>query len=319
MSLKLLILLVTVRLLLYGRRRFTKKINCVAKDFGLTQLFDPQGRSGYNHLALDSSGNLTAASPWPAFLDKMQFWPTCSRVFMMTALFFVFGIALLTLDWPFSPHRGELSAWFNHALLLTLLACMMGLLCTVLDASQRTRAYFTHLGPDTPRMPRGNEPAGQGGRTQDPNVEVAMRLQTRFRFAVRLASSVNWFIYLPFIPLLLVLPTHSRVLEAWNISLPFVVLLSVSILLAVREAFALRGAASCLKTKILKKLDNQLEALKQEQDQSKADCLRQIAADIRSVQEGPFRPFTQEPVVRAILLVSGWVGGLSTAEFLFLR
>jgi hypothetical protein len=194
---------------------------------------------------------------------------------------------------------------------------------------------------------------------------------TRFRFAVSLASSVNWFIYLPFIPLLLVLPTRSRVLEAWNFPLPYVALLSIAVLLAVRGAFSLRRAATDLKTKILKELDSQMEALKlaqysqsrktdatralvanterrdipsgqaisdtransvsadQENEgasapddispQTKAELLRQIIDEIRSVQEGPFRPFTQEPVVRAILIVSGWVGGLSTVEFLFLR
>jgi hypothetical protein len=51
----------------------------------------------------------------------------------------------------------------------------------------------------------------------------------------------------------------------------------------------------------------------------KADLLRRIADEIRSVQEGPFRPWTQEPVVRALLIVSGWVGGISTLEFLFLK
>ena len=53
--------------------------------------------------------------------------------------------------------------------------------------------------------------------------------------------------------------------------------------------------------------------------QIKADLLRRIADEIRSVQEGPFRPWTQEPVVRALLIASGWAGGISTIEFLFLK
>jgi hypothetical protein len=41
--------------------------------------------------------------------------------------------------------------------------------------------------------------------------------------------------------------------------------------------------------------------------------------EIRSAQEGPFRPWTQEPVMTALFIVSGWAGGLSTIEFLFLK
>jgi hypothetical protein len=389
MGLEFLTLLVTIVLLVYGRRKLTKNIDSVANEFSLTRLSEcpsatiPSGKSKrglwsrisgrqkFDQAAVDSSGNATPACPWIDFLTQMQLWPTFPRVFMMTALFFVFGTALLNLDWPFSPHRGALSAWINHALLLILLAFMMGLLCTVLDVSQRTSRYFTHLGPDTPPMPRGGEPAGHGVWMRYPVGEETKRLWMRFRFAVRLAASVNCFIYLPFIPLLLALPTRSRVLEAWNIPLPLVVLLTVSILLAVRGAFSLRRAASDLKAQLLKELDGQMEALKlaqysqwQQADatralvahtehhdipsgqansgtwansvstdqengggsapdnispQTRAELLRQIIAEIHSVQEGPFRPFTQEPVVRAILIVSGWVGGLSTVEFLFLR
>jgi hypothetical protein len=53
--------------------------------------------------------------------------------------------------------------------------------------------------------------------------------------------------------------------------------------------------------------------------QIKADLLRRITDEIRAVQEGPFRPWTQEPIVRALLVVSGWAGGISTIEFLFLK
>jgi len=170
---------------------------------------------------------------------------------------------------------------------------------------------------------------------------------------------------------LLVLPTRSRVFDAWDIPLPYIVLLAISVLLAVRGAFSLRRAAADLKMKILTQLDSQMEDLRLTQysqaskteavlaldadperrdvpsgeaitaiwtgflsagpeeegtpapddspPQSKEDWLRRVADKIRSVQEGPFRPLTQEPVVRALLIVSGWAGGLSTIEFLFLR
>ena len=85
---------------------------------------------------------------------------------------------------------------------------------------------------------------------------MRIRLWTRFRFAVELASRVNRFIYLPFIPLLLALPTRSRVFDAWDIPLPYVALLGVSVVLAVRGALSLRHAAAELKTQILAQLEH---------------------------------------------------------------
>jgi hypothetical protein len=49
-----------------------------------------------------------------------------------------------------------------------------------------------------------------------------------------------------------------------------------------------------------------------------AKQLRRLAAEIGAVREGPFRPFSQEPVVRGLLVVLGGTGGITTAEFLFL-
>ena len=52
--------------------------------------------------------------------------------------------------------------------------------------------------------------------------------------------------------------------------------------------------------------------------QVKAVLLKRIAEEIRAVRDGPFLPLSQEPAVRAILLLLGGAGGISTVEFLFL-
>jgi hypothetical protein len=388
---ELLILLVTVGLLFYGRWQLRCDIDTVAEKFNLTRLSKhesattprAQGERGFwpwvrwhwwlDRTGTNSSSNGTQASPWLEFLDRMRWRPSFKRVLVMTVLYFVFGIALISLDWPFSPHRGWVSAWFNHILMLALLLGMMALLMTVLDVSEMTRRYFTHLGPRT--LPQGEEPTDKELERRYPVGKDAIRLWTRFRFAVELASRVNRFIWLPFITLSLALPIRNRVFDAWDIPLPYIALLGVSVVLAVRGALSLRHAAAELRTQILALLLTQLDHLEltaklvshgrsTETDatptpvavselrdvpsggataaarvdipaavsdnestaapddlplQIKADLLRRIADEIRLVQEGPFRPWTQEPVVRALLIVSGWAGGISTIEFLFLK
>ena len=110
-------------------------------------------------------------------------------------------------------------------------------------------------------MPGWEEPTAQKGWTQYPIDADTIRLWTRFRFAVRLTSSVNHFIYLPLIILLLVLPTHSSVFDAWDIPLPYVALLGIALVLAMYSAFSLRRAAADSKTQTLKHFTSQVEEL----------------------------------------------------------
>ena len=116
--LELLILLVTVGLLCYGRLQLRRDIDTVAEKFNLTPLSQHasaptprvQGKRDFwvcvrwlwwlDRPEVNASGNGTKASPWLDFLDRMRWRPTCTRVFVMTALYFVFGIALISLDWP---------------------------------------------------------------------------------------------------------------------------------------------------------------------------------------------------------------------------
>jgi hypothetical protein len=318
---------------------------------------------------VNAAGNHSKASLWLAFLDRIRWQPSSKRVLVMTFLYFIIGLALISLDWPFSPHRGWVSAWFNHILMLALLLGMMALLMTVLDASEMATRYFTHLGQHP--LAQGEKPTVQEFWTHYPVGADAIQLLTRFRFAVELASRVSRLIWLPFITLSLALPIRNRVFDAWDIPLPYVALLGMSVVLAVRGALSLRHAAAELRTQILVQLEHleltarlaqhghamqtnatptsvavtephgmavggttaaaRVDVLPDDRNnesppapddllpQVKADLLRRIADEIRAMQEGPFRPWTQEPVVRALLIVSGWAGGISTIESLLLK
>jgi hypothetical protein len=150
---------------------------------------------------------------------------------------------------------------------------------------------------------------------------------------------VNWFIYLPFLTLFLIIPTQSRIFDAWDLPLPYAALLAISIVLAALCARRLRYAATQLKVDILKVIETESQNCElnlpagqaaENGDQPpgsgsstvprqvKGVLLKRIAEEIRAVRDGPFLPLSQEPAVRAILLLLGGAGGISTVEFLFL-
>jgi hypothetical protein len=162
----------------------------------------------------------------------------------------------------------------------------------------------------------------------------------RFRLAVEVAGAVNRLIYLPFVVLLLLAPIRSRVFDAWDFSLPYAALLVISLVIAVSCALDLRKQAERLRSHVLTELDHEADQQEIETGPDATDTstgvgareastssapprlqaklLRRLAAEIRAVREGPFRPFSQEPVVRGLLVVLGGTGGITTAEFLFL-
>jgi hypothetical protein len=348
----MVILVLTVALLVYGRWRLRRNIDEVAGSLGLATLArrgkaNVSGRyRGSQRRAdwvwcLDTDEAFGAADPetvadaWNEFVDRMRLRPSVVRIASATLLFLVFGIAVLALDWPYSPHRGVVAAWFNHGLQFVTIAAVMALLFAALDASAVSTRLLGRIQRAAPDRP-GEGPVLQGGATEYPVSGEARAQWTRFQLAVQLASAVNRLVYLPFLVLLLLVPLRSRVFDTWDFSLPYAALLVISLVLAARCAMNLRGRAARLRTQVLAILDGEADrreieaklvaagrkAVAAEGEPAppalQAELLRRMSGEIRAVREGPFRPIAQEPVVRGILLVLGGTGGITTAEFLFL-
>lgn len=343
----LIILVVTCALLVYGRMRLRANVDKVAKSFGLRTLEDHERDGGWERrlsLKPDSTthwageleayrsgfGERTVANNWMDYLDRMRFGACATRVGLATLLFLAFGVALLSLDWPNSPHRGASAAWFNHVLQFVLLGAAMALLFSALDASIVASRLLRRIltAPVDPELLQSRPP---GMALDYPFSEQARGHWVRFRLAVEVAAAVNRLIYLPFVVLLLLAPIRSRVFDAWDFSLPYAALLVIALVIAVRCALDLRKQAERLRSHVLKELDHEAEQREIETGTGASDAapssppprlyakqLRRLSAEIGAVREGPFRPLSQEPVVRGLLVVLGGTGGISTAEFLFL-
>jgi hypothetical protein len=115
--------------------------------------------------------------------------------------------------------------------------------------------------------------------------------------------------------------------------------MAISIGLAVLCARRLRKAAERLKGEVLEAIEAELQNCKLSSPVGqgatggdeppdagsgsrhatpalRAEMLEHIAERISTVRDGPYLPLSQEPVVRAILLVLGGAGGISTLDFL---
>jgi len=341
------ILLLTVALFFFGWWQLRRRIDGVAGEFGLATLTEhgesppiPGWREEIRRVWSTHTKDGDQGDPWVGYLDRVRFRPSTVRIVVTSALFFVFSVALTSLDWPYSPHRGEVAAWFNHIVLLLLLGATTALLFAAFDASVSAAYLLTRLRPGAGAAMQMRDDCHEKELARRyPVGERVVEARLRFRLAVRIASEVNWFIYLPFLTLLLIIPTQSSIFDAWDLPLPFAALMAVSIGLAVLCARRLRKAAERLKGEVLEAVEAELQNCKLGAPAAgaiggtqpmktgpaapnlmpalKAEMLEHIAEQIREVRDGPFLPLSQEPVVRAILLLLGGAGGISTAEFLF--
>src|SRR5258708_37250181 len=184
------IFMLTIALLDFGRWQLRRSIDKVAEHFGLQTLTAQEATpfpaiGGWKakfrwlwYLETKDAGGSEGTQapvetgPWIEYLDHARFGPSTTRIVVTSAIFFAFSIALMSLAWPHSPHRGELAAWFNHVLLVLLLGAMTALLFAALDAPAMATRLLARLDPSV-AMPRRGELAGAGLPRAGPGGEEA--------------------------------------------------------------------------------------------------------------------------------------------------
>ena len=279
---------------------------------------------------------------WRQFSERMRQREQAKRIALTTLLAFAFSVALISTDWPNSTHRGAFSAWVNHLGLLLILLILMASVCAVVDASAMTTRFIDRLELHIdPGMAAVREPRRDHFWQQAPMDEAVMTLATWFRLVVRVGSAVKGLVYLPVIALLLLIPARARVFDAWTFPLTYALLLILSALLAVLCALRLRRVAARLRMRISTLLDERIARCELAADlagpspaaalelpqsiawrhlppAAGARRIKAIRDEILAERGGPFRPLAEDPVVRAILLLLGGTGAITTAQFLFL-
>ena len=377
---RLFVCAVILALLSYAQRRLSSEIAGLSKDFGLNawpggMAATPEGATGWRHRipslwAFDSSDAEYPENPWLDFVRRMRLRERITRTLLTTLLFVLFSVALLSVDWPQSLHRGVFSAWAGHATLMLVLLGLAALLAVALDSSFMVTRFVERLGRqvETLEIPKSSPGDAWLRLPMDP---VVTRLATWLRLAIRLGTAVNPLIYLPFGALLLTLATRAILLEALTLPVVYQVLFAVAALIAVFCAVRLRRGVAELRATIVGKLNDRIDDRLLEADlasigasgpaagkpepvspsvhapasgkpkrgsagdptpttgmvsstwdslppRSKAERIKTVRDRILEERSGPLRPFQEDPVVRAILLLLGGAGAITTAQFLFL-
>ncbi|HSI56275.1 MAG TPA: hypothetical protein VLA16_01880 [Ideonella sp.] len=219
---------------------------------------------------------------------------------------------------PGTPLRGPLSESVHSVLALSAVVVMNFLVFAVADATRLSVRFARRL-----RGQRANWPP----RTMYHFAQRLGRLPRRLldhwidlQFVARRTRCVTGLIYYPFIVLSLLLLSRSRTFDDWH--MPTAVLLmalfSVGIVLAC--AVALRRVAENSRRRALADVrDTLLRAHAHGAPaQPPTAQLELLRRQIEELREGAFAPFSQQPLLKALLLPFATLGGTTLLDYLAL-
>jgi len=277
-----------------------------------------------------------AQDVWARYVEQSAFSSQCSRVMPAGLLFYLCCGMLIRLDPPLTPFRGSASAWIDWILLLVFcVPLFIWLLLSVADTIWIGRKYARFLGyPEPTRWPSttlGSTGARLGLRIdrecQGPDMfeSPTQAVEAARQQAIRETCVSHWLdiqviavwtrvigpvIYYPFVVLCILILARNPLLDNWATPYPLLLVFVLSGLYAATSAFMLRSVAEQARRAAIDRFAQLL--IETKGSAAFASLAAQIEAmmdRVRSLKEGAFAPFSEQPVVRAVLLPLLTIGG----------
>jgi hypothetical protein len=242
------------------------------------------------------------------------------RLLPMTVTYVVLGILLvLILGLPHTPHRGNLSWIVDKVLLFFSVCSMIILVFFVVDATSLSVKFIRNLkGPHTIwpdesvehyRCKKSNE--GHNDKQED---GIAEWLD--IRFIASHTQAVGKLIYWPFIVLLIMFVARNPYFDNWDFPAFLIAIFLMNSGYALVCASILRREAEKTREIALDRLQKKLVEARAQCDECPIKHIEILIDEIKSVRQGAYSPFTENPVLHAILIPSGGVSLLTLLRFL---
>jgi hypothetical protein len=252
---------------------------------------------------------------WRRYFDRGRIGPRLARVLAgVVVVLALWGVLVLIFGNPHTPTRGYTSAWAYHAVTLVLFVCTLVLIFFVADATWLCWRLTRDIRPATVFWPEQTLQEFSR-RLSLPTEALADCLD--LLFLARRSRCITALLYGPFLIIALIVISHSRFLANYGRSIPALVTLGVAVLIVIGCAVALRLSAEATRAEARRRLTERLLLAKgQNKGVQLANQLELVMRRIEELREGAFSPFSQQPVVRAMLLPLGGFGGTALLNYL---
>ncbi|MFR0690070.1 hypothetical protein ACLUTX_11780 [Enterobacterales bacterium AE_CKDN230030158-1A_HGKHYDSX7] len=225
---------------------------------------------------------------------------------------FVVATSILLVFWPFegAPIRGGSSLWKYSWLLPTLVFQL--LVFWVVDANRLLSRFIRQLSRHRAvwpwRLQREHEAIFH--RRQHPCIDAWMDMQ----LIARRSAAVNRLIYAPTLVLLILIASRSSYFDNWPTPPSLVISYLLTALILFASALSLRRAAEKARGLALQQVDDYL--LKTPAGSEGYDKFKLIRERIAALNSGAFSRYSEEPLVRALLLSLTGIGGSAIVDAL---
>jgi len=313
--LRLAAFLLASGLIVCGWMRTSARLERIGRDFFGAPVPQPamaaDRASSWRREASDSAP-VDVAQLWGEYLHRRAPARTGMRVLRTVLVLLVLCVSLILADrFPETPCRGTLSCTTAKVLLSLGVLSFLTLLALVVRETYLCQRFIRVLyaGPST--WP-AQTLAKFGVTTRSARDWLDIKL------VGRLTAAIGGLIYGPFAVCFLLLVSRSSLFDQWYLPPGLAAVFGVSLALALTAAVQLRNAAEHARTVALERLSDTRRRLASADTVDEKE-LREIDTLVREIGElrtGAFRPFSQQPVVRAILLPLGGYGGVAVLEYL---
>jgi hypothetical protein len=331
--LRIATLLLCIAFIVYGWQQLERNMNDIAKELHLEK-----ARRRVNK----EEDDFARKRPWMGFINR--FWyrfpdddraeradSNISRLWRMyhyqgrwTARFIRVAAGLIAMsalwwilvsvfDNPNPPTRGQVSFQVYKWVTIALVFAAMFLIFFVADTTSLSwrlvRAFRTETTKWPPETRRVFAAQGLPASILDDWIDL--------RFVSERTKCITTLIYYPFLIIALLVVSRSRLFANYGTSVPILVSMGVSVLIVTGCAVALRWSAEASRAKARQRLIDLIVAAKRSASGGqRADQLEAQLRRVEDLREGAFSPFSQQPLVRAMLLPLGGFGGTALLEYL---
>lgn len=257
---------------------------------------------------------------WTEYL-KRGVW-SCRVIRLIPTLLIYISLCFIlvwTFGAPACPYRGQISRWADTIILVPTIFLMLVLIFFVVDATQLCAKFIELLKKETDwSLTLTN----LHHRIQEYlNEREIGKMEKEFDewLDIKLIASrteeVGKLIYYPFIVLLVMVVSRSRIFDNWDWPKSLILIFAMNMIFALYCAIRMRGSAEKARRQAIQTLQENL-ALIEGQDDVRSKKIRVMIDDITSIKQGAFSPFSENPVIGAILIPSGGITLLALLQVL---
>ncbi|MGH7133795.1 MAG: hypothetical protein ACREJO_17845 [Phycisphaerales bacterium] len=285
-------------------------------DFAIEPLPLPQPRKVY-------PGWVSATDLFFKYVRDARLYKRMSRTVSATALYMIFGYGLFFVyGMPVRPIRGELASRIDIWCLVLAIVAFIFLTFYVIDTTLVTRRLLNGLAKALTKWPDwvvrrqadrlGLQAVGMGNGTLASPLEQALEGLIDVEYASQHTKELGGRLYLPFIVMLMMIVSRSRLFDNWGWPLSMILINVFSLALVLACSFLSRRAAQQVRACALGNLSPHIVAAEGLGAAATArpnlEDLKNIRAAINGVRRGAYAQLRYDPAVLAVLIPTGGYG-----------